>query len=64
MVDFFTNTNLGIVLLVLAQCLLVLIPLLVALAFLMYADRKIWAAVQMRRLYLEYLSMSNQISGP
>ena len=49
MVDFFTNTNLGIVLLVLAQCLLVLIPLLVALAFLMYADRKIWAAVQMRR---------------
>ncbi len=49
MVEFFTNTNLGIVLLILGQCLLVLIPLLVALAFLMYADRKIWAAVQMRR---------------
>ncbi len=47
--SFFTDTNLGIVLLVLAQCLLVLVPLLVALAFLMYADRKIWAAVQMRR---------------
>ncbi len=49
MVEFFTNTNLGIVLLILGQCLLVLVPLLVALAFLMYADRKIWAAVQMRK---------------
>jgi NADH-quinone oxidoreductase subunit H len=49
MVEFFTNTNLGIVLLILGQCLLVLIPLLVALAFLMYADRKVWAAVQMRK---------------
>jgi len=49
MVEFFTNTNLGIVLVILGQCLLVLVPLLVALAFLMYADRKIWAAVQMRK---------------
>jgi len=49
MVDFFTTTNLGIVLLVLGQCLLVLVPILVSLAFLMYADRKVWAAVQMRR---------------
>ena len=49
MIDFFTNTNLGIILVILGQCLLVLIPLLVALAFLMYADRKVWAAVQMRK---------------
>ena len=49
MVDFFGNTNLGIVLVILFQCLLVLIPLLIALAFLMYADRKVWAAVMMRR---------------
>ena len=49
MVEFFTNTNLGIVLVILFQCLLVLVPLLVALAFLMYADRKVWAAVQMRK---------------
>jgi NADH-quinone oxidoreductase subunit H len=49
MAEFFTNTNLGIVLVILGQCLLVLIPLLVALAFLMYADRKVWAAVQMRK---------------
>lgn len=49
MVEFFTTTNLGILLLTLGQCLLVLVPLLVALAFLMYADRKVWAAVQMRK---------------
>jgi len=49
MVEFFTTTNLGIALLILGQCLLVVLPLLVALAFLMYADRKIWAAVQMRK---------------
>ncbi len=49
MVEFFTETYLGIVLLILGQSLLVLIPLLLALAFLMYADRKVWAAVQMRR---------------
>ncbi len=49
MVEFFTETNLGIVLLILGQALLVIVPLLLALAFLMYADRKVWAAVQMRR---------------
>ncbi len=46
---FFTDTVLGIILVTTGKALLVLIPLLVALAFLMYADRKIWAAVQMRR---------------
>ncbi len=49
MADFFYNTNLGIFLLVTLESLLVIVLLLVALAFLMYADRKIWAAVQMRR---------------
>ena len=49
MIAFFTDTILGQLLVILGQCLLVLIPLLVALAFLMYADRKIWAAVQMRK---------------
>jgi NADH-quinone oxidoreductase subunit H len=49
MVEFFTTTNLGIALLILGQCLLVLLPLFIALAFLMYGDRKIWAAVQMRK---------------
>ncbi len=49
MVEFFTTTNLGILLLTLGKCLLVLVPLLLALAFLMYMDRKVWAAVQMRK---------------
>ncbi|SEK70553.1 NADH-quinone oxidoreductase subunit NuoH [Pacificibacter marinus] len=49
MVEFFTTTNLGIALMILGQCLLVLLPLFIALAFLMYGDRKIWAAVQMRK---------------
>lgn len=49
MVEFFTETTLGMGLLILLQCLLLVVPLLVALAFLMYADRKIWAAVMMRK---------------
>jgi NADH-quinone oxidoreductase subunit H len=49
MADFFMNHPLGIALLIIGQIFLLVIPLLVALAFLMYADRKIWAAVQMRR---------------
>ena len=49
MAEFFQNTNLGIFLVIVFQILLVVVPLLVALAFLMYADRKIWAAVQLRR---------------
>ncbi|MGD9866145.1 MAG: NADH-quinone oxidoreductase subunit NuoH [Pseudodonghicola sp.] len=49
MADFFSNTYLGIALVLIGQVLLVVVPLLVALAFLMYADRKVWAAVQMRR---------------
>jgi NADH-quinone oxidoreductase subunit H len=49
MADFFFNTTLGMILLIVGQILLVVVPLLVALAFLMYVDRKIWASVQLRR---------------
>ncbi|WP_068115041.1 NADH-quinone oxidoreductase subunit NuoH [Tropicimonas marinistellae] len=45
----FLQTNLGILVLVTAQILLFVTILFVSLAFLMYADRKIWAAVQMRK---------------
>ncbi len=48
MAEFF-DTNFGIFLIILGQCLLVTVCILVALAFLMYGDRKIWAAVQMRK---------------
>ncbi|MGB0410945.1 MAG: NADH-quinone oxidoreductase subunit NuoH [Pikeienuella sp.] len=46
--DFF-DTNFGTFLIILAQCLAVTIALLVSLAFLLYMDRKVWAAVQLRR---------------
>ncbi|MGA1232782.1 MAG: NADH-quinone oxidoreductase subunit NuoH [Lutimaribacter sp.] len=49
MAEFFTNTYPGMLLVIGAQVLAVIVPLLVALAFLMYGDRKIWAAVQMRK---------------
>ncbi|PWE30906.1 NADH-quinone oxidoreductase subunit NuoH [Pararhodobacter marinus] len=49
MVEFFTTNYFGMFLLIVGQVLLIVVPLLVALAFLMYADRKIWAAVQMRK---------------
>ena len=39
----------GFILLTIGQCLLITIGVLLSLAFLMYADRKIWAAVQMRK---------------
>ena len=45
----FFNTNLGVFIFILGQCLMVTVGVLVSLAFLMYADRKVWAAVQMRR---------------
>ncbi|MFV0332926.1 MAG: NADH-quinone oxidoreductase subunit NuoH [Tropicimonas sp.] len=45
----FLQTNTGIALLIIGQCLLFTILLFVSLAFVMYADRKIWAAVQQRK---------------
>jgi NADH-quinone oxidoreductase subunit H len=46
--DFWTTPGGWFVLAVL-QILLVILPLLLTLAFLMYADRKVWAGVQMRK---------------
>ena len=45
----FFETGFGLFILILLQCLAVTVFVLVCLAFLMYADRKIWAAVQLRR---------------
>ena len=47
MMDF--SSGAGLILLILGQCLLITGSVLICLAFLMYADRKIWAAVQMRK---------------
>ena len=48
MADFFTTPG-GIAVLILAQVLAVVGFVMVSLLFLVYGDRKIWAAVQMRR---------------
>lgn len=48
MAEFFT-TPLGIFVIIFAQCLAVLGFVMISLLFLVYGDRKIWAAVQMRR---------------
>ncbi len=45
----FLQTGLGTALLIAAQCLLVIGFVMISLLFLVYGDRKIWAAVQMRR---------------
>ncbi len=48
MADFFTTTP-GIALIIIAQCHAVIAFVMISLLFLVYGDRKIWAAVQMRR---------------
>ncbi len=47
--DEFFTTTLGIAVIIVAQCLAVLGFVMISLLFLVYGDRKIWAAVQMRR---------------
>ena len=46
--DFFSTTG-GTLLLIVLQCLMVISFVMISLLFLVYGDRKIWAAVQMRR---------------
>jgi NADH-quinone oxidoreductase subunit H len=48
MTEFFT-AYIWPVIVIVAQSLLLLVILLIAIAYVLYADRKIWAAVQMRR---------------
>jgi len=48
MAEFFT-TPLGNLVIIVAQCLAVVGFVMVSLLFLVYGDRKVWAAVQMRR---------------
>jgi len=45
----FFDTTLGILTLIVAQSLLVVAFVMISLLFLVYGDRKVWAAVQMRR---------------
>lgn len=45
----FFDTTLGTAILIAAQSLLIVAFVMLSLLFLVYADRKVWAAVQMRR---------------
>jgi len=46
---FFTAYWLGQALVILGECLLVTVPLLLAVAYMTYVDRKVWASIQLRR---------------
>ena len=49
LIHFFTTNWLGQAILILPQCLAVTVPLLVAVAYMTYVDRKVWASIQLRR---------------
>ncbi len=49
MSDFFFNTTLGRFILTVIEALAVLVPLLIAVAYMTYAERKILAAMQLRK---------------
>ena len=49
LITFFTTNWLGMAIVMLAQCLAVTVPLLVAVAYMTYVDRKVWASIQLRR---------------
>ncbi len=49
MADFFLNTDTGRVILTFIEALALLVPLLIGVAYLTYAERKVLAAIQLRR---------------
>jgi len=46
---FFLHTNLGLVILTVLEALAVLVPLLIGVAYMVYAERKVLAAIQLRK---------------
>nr|WP_294560375.1 NADH-quinone oxidoreductase subunit NuoH [uncultured Rhodopila sp.] len=49
MYDFFYNSDIGLVILTVAEALALLVPLLIGVAYLTYAERKVLAAMQLRK---------------
>jgi NADH-quinone oxidoreductase subunit H len=49
LIHFFTVNWFGQFIRILAECLLVTVPLLVSVAYMTYVDRKVWASIQLRR---------------
>ncbi len=48
-IAFLTTNWLGQAILILLECLAITVPLLVAVAYMTYVDRKVWASIQLRR---------------
>jgi NADH-quinone oxidoreductase subunit H len=48
-VDFLLNNSIGIVILTVLEALALLVPVLIAVAYLTYAERKVLAAIQLRK---------------
>src|SRR4029077_8127604 len=48
-ITFLTTNWLGQAIVILLECLAVTVPLLVAVAYMTYVDRKVWASIQLRR---------------
>jgi len=46
---FFFHTDIGLVILTVLECLAILVPLLIAVAYLVYAERKVLGAIQLRK---------------
>ena len=46
---FLFDTNVGLVIVTFAEALALLVPLLIAVAYLTYAERKVLAAMQLRK---------------
>jgi NADH-quinone oxidoreductase subunit H len=49
MYDFFHNTDIGLLILTFIEALCLLVPLLIGVAYLTYAERKVLAAMQLRK---------------
>jgi NADH-quinone oxidoreductase subunit H len=49
MYEFFHDTNIGLVILTIIEALALLVPLLIGVAYLTYAERKVLAAMQLRK---------------
>src|SRR5471032_1927800 len=49
LIEFFTHNWLGRAIVILSECLAVTVPLLAAVAYMTYVDRKVWASIQLRR---------------
>jgi NADH-quinone oxidoreductase subunit H len=49
MYEFFHDTNVGLVILTIIEALALLVPLLIGVAYLTYAERKVLAAMQLRK---------------